>query len=127
MDILRCVPVENPSALLKELCFGKGWVAYQAPELLRQDVEPSLSAVNIYAFGVVLYELISGFKPYEDLMKTTLGEISIMERVSTGSLRPELCSSTWGEKLAEIVRDCCSWEVTDRPTASEIVTRLQSI
>lgn len=42
-----------------------GTVGYMAPELLRHESVPTIAS-DIYALGILLYEILAGFKPFSD-------------------------------------------------------------
>jgi len=43
----------------------RGTVAYMAPEVFRDPTLPRTVRYDVYSFGIVLWELFSGQKPFE--------------------------------------------------------------
>ncbi|MCK5799362.1 MAG: protein kinase [Deltaproteobacteria bacterium] len=92
-----------------------GTPRYMAPEQwLGQEVS---GATDIWAFGVILYELISGKHPYGDATYLRLA----ME-TSSEATAPSL-PNTEGvpEALHDLTEDCLRKKADERPTTDEIV------
>lgn len=95
---------------------------YIAPELLseHQYYKDSFS-VDIYSFAIIMYEIITGEKPYEDLKKP----VDIVNEVTQKNRRPkfdkniQLC-------YRNLIVNCWQSNPLDRPSASEIVETLKS-
>lgn len=105
---------------------------WTAPELLKLGEEKVLSgfypasacpqAVDIYSFGMVMWELTTGEIPFID-METNR---EIREYVLSGCrpvMKPGQCNMKWSELMAR----CWSHNPARRPTAAEIVSTLESI
>jgi len=88
-----------------------GSVAYMAPEQF--SGQPS-AATDIYAFGVIAYEIITGRKPFvaEDAMQLSLLQRTGV-RLKPSALRPGISSST--EKL---ILHALSYNPNDRPVSA---------
>jgi len=50
----------------------KGTLAYIAPELIQG--EPASVGSDLYAFGVILYELLTGHAPFQGTINTVLAQ-----------------------------------------------------
>jgi hypothetical protein len=73
---------------LTSVGFVVGTLAYLAPERLRGV--PATAQSDIYATGVVLYEALTGRKPFAgDTAASLLDQISKGERVDIASVRPD--------------------------------------
>ena len=91
---------------------------YSSPEQWRD--EHATSAVDIYALGVVAYELLAGDRPFQG------PEVEDYRNQHLHSEPPAL-----GEHvppgLRSLVSDCLSKSSGARPSASRVVTRLRSL
>jgi serine/threonine protein kinase len=98
-----------------------GTLGYMSPEELLQ--RPITAASDIFSLGVVLYELASGTNPFRgDSAGATI-------RLIQGLEAPRLPAQ--GERvpreLERLVRAMVSKSPADRPTASEVALRLETI
>ncbi|XP_014209041.1 mitogen-activated protein kinase kinase kinase 12 isoform X2 [Copidosoma floridanum] len=94
-----------------------GTVAWMAPEIIRN--EPCSEKVDIWSYGVVLWELLSGEIPYKDVDSS-----AIMYGVGNNSLRlpiPKTCPD--GYKL--LVEQCWASKPRNRPSFKQIESHLQ--
>lgn len=60
-------------------------VSFKAPELFAQ--QPFDESIDVFAFGVILYEIFSGELPYSNI-HPSLSQASISQKVLSG-LRPD--------------------------------------
>jgi len=94
---------------------GSGTPAYMAPERWH-GAAPS-GAIDIWAFGVLLHELVTGHRPIPD---------AALMRFAFANAKPDLSSlpvAPW----AAIVRDCLALDPALRPTAEELVRRMTAL
>ena len=107
-----------------------GTVPYMAPELI--DIEGAApvytTAVDIYAFGVLMNETMSGVLPWEGLR-----QITISKELDKGK-RPILFTATSvdEEQLRSVVignaeKGCLASAATNRHSAADILDMLQSL
>jgi len=85
-----------------------GTVAWMAPEVIRN--EPCSEKVDIWSYGVVLWELLSGEIPYKDVDSS-----AVMWGVGSNSLHlpiPTSCPEGYGL----LVKQCWSAKPRNRPS-----------
>ncbi|KAK3436050.1 hypothetical protein EUGRSUZ_C00708 [Eucalyptus grandis] len=101
-----------------------GTYVYMAPEVIQ--CEPYDEKCDVYSFGIILNELITGEHPY---IETDFGPAQIAVEVAEGRLRPALPADEDGqlEELVQIV--CLSWDQDHsiRPPFSTITRNLRGI
>ena len=107
---------------LTSLGTSLGTPAYMAPEQVAGDPDVDQRA-DIYAFGCVAYEMLTGQPPFAGRSPQQLLAAHVMETpVPVAQKRPGMPAS-----LAALVMSCLEKEPARRPqTATEIVTRLTS-
>jgi serine/threonine protein kinase len=87
--------------------------SYAAPEQWRY--EHATSATDIYAFGVMAYELLSGTRPF----------IGTPDELRQQHLTAVPATLPGNKKLAWIVNECLSKAPEARPTAANLLLRLR--
>uniref|UniRef100_H3DBH7 Mitogen-activated protein kinase kinase kinase 12 n=1 Tax=Tetraodon nigroviridis TaxID=99883 RepID=H3DBH7_TETNG len=93
-----------------------GTVAWMAPEVIRN--EPVSEKVDIWSFGVVLWEMLTGEVPYKDVDSS-----AIIWGVGNNSLHlpvPESCPDSF--KL--LLRQCWNCKPRNRPSFRQILLHL---
>ncbi|XP_072977035.1 serine/threonine-protein kinase STY46-like [Typha angustifolia] len=100
-----------------------GTYVYMPPEVIR--CEPYNEKCDVYSFGIILNELITGEHPY---METNYGPTKIALEVAEGRLRPKLPEDYFEHcKLIELI--CCLWDedASRRPSFGMITSALRLI
>ena len=94
---------------------ASGTPAYMAPE--RWHGVPPTGAIDVWAFGITLHELIAGRHPIAGAALLHLAfAVDALEL-------PDLPPAPW----ARLVRDCLTLDPAARPTAEELVRRLDRL
>ena len=99
-----------------------------APELLNSKFGEKLARptqpADIYAFGMVIYEVLTGSDPFHDY---NLGVIQLLLLISNGT-RPKKPSNVeeigFGGGTWELVKECWKDKPTRRPTIERVLAHL---
>mmetsp|Transcript_42128 Transcript_42128/g.51145 ORF Transcript_42128/g.51145 Transcript_42128/m.51145 type:complete len:317 (-) Transcript_42128:481-1431(-) len=100
---------------------GSGTPHYMAPELLTQSAFNE--KVDVYAFGIMLNELIEKVRPWAELEGSPDFFFALKEKVLAGE-RPAIPVST-PRKLQVLIKDCWHQESALRPSFADIQRRLK--
>ncbi|KAG9157508.1 hypothetical protein Leryth_010339 [Lithospermum erythrorhizon] len=99
----------------------RGTLPWLAPELLNGSSSLVSEKVDVYSFGIVLWELLTGEEPYADLHYGT-----IIGGIVSNTLRPpipESCDPDW----RSLMERCWSSEPPERPNFTEIAVNLRAM
>lgn len=102
-----------------------GSILWMAPEVIRmQEDSPYSFQSDVYAYGVVLYELFTGQLPYSQINNKD----QILFMVGRGYLRPDLNKLTADtpKALRRLLEDCIQFKRENRPLFRQILASLES-
>ncbi|GIX94482.1 hypothetical protein CEXT_477251 [Caerostris extrusa] len=91
-----------------------GSILWMAPEVIRmKDLNPYSFQSDVYAFGIVLYELVAGQLPYSNINNKD----QILFMVGHGLLIPDLRNtrSDTPKALNRLIEDCIKFSRDERP------------
>ncbi|RHZ80146.1 hypothetical protein Glove_139g19 [Diversispora epigaea] len=106
----------NPNNPEKKNIFGV--LPYIAPEVLSGDEEYT-KAADVYSFGIIAYEMVSGFPPYPDMPH----DKDLAMKICNG-LRPKIPFHT-PKLITRMIMRCWDARVTHRPTFEELHAELE--
>ncbi|MCE8162881.1 MAG: serine/threonine-protein kinase [Candidatus Moeniiplasma glomeromycotorum] len=112
-DLGLCCPVDKTEK--EEEIYGV--LPYVAPEVLQGH--PYTQASDIYSFGIMVHEILSGLPPYCDREY----DLDLIIRICQG-LRPDLDIFQSPQLLKDLIQKCWGADPKKRPTANEIVKNL---
>ena len=107
---------QHPDFIVKKHVFVNdkmGSINWQAPEVVN-DLTKLNAYSDIYSFGMLLYEMLTGKIPFEGL-----DEPEIRENIKNGVL-PEIPEGT-NAHLASTIKKCWSSNPKERPTIEHII------
>ncbi|GBB91098.1 hypothetical protein RclHR1_18210001 [Rhizophagus clarus] len=110
-DMGLCKPANyNASENTKTCMYGV--LPYVAPEILRG--QNYTKAADIYSFGIIMYEVISGLRPYHDLSHNEYLAIKICQ-----GLRPRFNVKV-PQLIVHLIKGCLDTDPLNRPEIDEI-------
>jgi hypothetical protein len=96
-----------------------GTPEWMAPEILRN--EPSDEKCDVYSYGVVLYELVTGLEPWH-----SLNPMQVVGAVGFAGQRLQLPAEL-EPAVARIILACWKTNSRDRPSFSEVLEMLRPL
>ncbi|XP_063829891.1 raf homolog serine/threonine-protein kinase Raf [Ostrinia nubilalis] len=103
-----------------------GSILWMAPEVIRQEEPaPYTFRSDVYAYGIVLYELMAGELPYAHLNNKD----QILWMVGRGLLRPDArrLRQDAPQALKRLFDDCIKFDREQRPLFRQILASLESM
>ncbi|CAD5177211.1 unnamed protein product [Musa acuminata subsp. malaccensis] len=99
----------------------RGTLPWMAPELLSGKSNMVSEKIDVYSFGIVMWELLTGEEPYADMRCA-----SIIGGIVNNSIRPKIpswCDPEW----KSLMESCWSSDPALRPSFSEISQKLRKM
>ncbi|KAF0931143.1 hypothetical protein E2562_002500 [Oryza meyeriana var. granulata] len=99
----------------------RGTLPWMAPELLSGKSNMVSEKIDVYSFGIVMWELLTGEEPYSDMRAA-----AIIGGIVNNSLRPQIpswCDPEW----KSLMESCWASDPADRPSFTEISQRLRKM
>ncbi|KAH7436636.1 hypothetical protein KP509_05G029000 [Ceratopteris richardii] len=99
----------------------RGTLPWMAPELLSGNNSMVSEKIDVFSFGIVMWELLTGEEPYANMH---FG--AIIGGIVNGSLRPTIptwCDPGW----RGLMEKCWSGNPTERPSFAEVARELRAI
>lgn len=103
-----------------------GSILWMAPEVIRmQDSNPYTFQSDVYGYGVVLFELMSGTLPYSNINNRD----QIIFMVGRGYLSPDLSKlySTSPKSMKRLIIDCLKFKRDERPLFPQILVAIEQV
>ncbi|KAK4356887.1 hypothetical protein RND71_022497 [Anisodus tanguticus] len=99
----------------------RGTLPWMAPELLNGNSSRVSEKVDVFSFGITMWEILTGEEPYANLHCG-----AIIGGIVNNTLRPlvpQRCDPEWGKLMEE----CWSPDPEARPSFTEITNRLRAM
>lgn len=101
-----------------------GSILWMAPEVIRmQENSPYSFQSDVYAYGVVLYELMAGLLPYANINNRD----QIIFMVGRGYLNPDLTkvSNNCPKAMKRLLANCLKFKRDERPLFPQILSTIE--
>lgn len=106
----------DDSSVLKEQIAGT--LPYMSPEQIQGDVAKMDGRSDIWSFGVMLYELLAGRRPFQGKTRQEIAEQVLLKDVKP----PSQFNNSVDRKLEALCQKCLQRKIADRPAnALELV------
>ena len=103
---------------------GGGTFGYMAPELFSENAQASIEA-DMYAFGMVVYEVITGTPPFA---RRKMVELPMLTIQGSRPLRPgDPVPIGFGQGTWEFAERCWDGDPNRRPTASAALEHFERV
>ena len=79
--------------------------------------------VDIYSFGIMLYEIVTDFHPYPELNMHIFSTSELNNKITNENYRPVFREPT-NKRLQELIEQCWSADPKNRPTIDEVLIKL---
>ncbi|XP_024025619.1 uncharacterized protein LOC21405688 isoform X1 [Morus notabilis] len=99
----------------------RGTLPWMAPELLSGKSNMVTEKIDVYSFGIVMWEVLTGEEPYADMHCA-----SIIGGIVNNTLRPQIptwCDPEW----KSLMESCWASDPAQRPSFSEISQKLRNM
>ena len=98
-----------------------GTVYYMAPESIEENIYNKKT--DVYSFGIIMYEIITGLIPYPDFQRGELSLFEFKSKILTENYRPEFTTSK-KDSIRSLIEQCWSKDPSKRPTFEYIFNQL---
>jgi serine/threonine protein kinase len=108
----------SDSRTVKKTRGAFGTLNWMAPEMIAEaQVSP---AIDVYAFGIILWEMYSGMVPWAGMPDAT-----IMFKVAMKAERPTVERGRWPGWACDLMEACWHQDRQQRPAMTEVVQRVR--
>ncbi|CAL0330366.1 unnamed protein product [Lupinus luteus] len=99
----------------------RGTLPWMAPELLSGKSTMVSEKIDVYSFGIVMWEVLTGDEPYADMHSA-----SLIGGIVNNNLRPR--TPTWCDpEWKSLMESCWASNPAERPSFSEISKKLRTM
>ena len=105
-----------------------GTPLYMAPELQNDNMDHYGPEVDVFSFGILMFEIVTGKMAYSELFtkKRSFSQMNFLMKVA-GGYRPQIPNeNVFSQKLIDLMKKCWSQNPNDRPSFAEIFDLLSS-
>ena len=118
--------VEGGSSSTSASATVMGALPYMAPEMI-QDSRNAGKPSDVWALGAMMYELISGKKPFGVGLTAVPKILAAITPVKPSYIDRSIQFQSLGNELYSLIIQCLSIKPEDRPTADELVENCEKL
>ncbi|KAK8835361.1 hypothetical protein M9Y10_033664 [Tritrichomonas musculus] len=118
----RCFPEQLTKSKQLTMTGNIGTPLYMSPELLGDEEIFNPAAVDVYAFGILAYEIVTGEVPFHEIKNMT--PFVLAKKVQKG-VRPKFKKGV-NKKMKNLIEQCWNNNVEARPSFEEIFQQLST-
>ncbi|KAK8888185.1 hypothetical protein M9Y10_039249 [Tritrichomonas musculus] len=113
----------DPLHSMRQSISNSGTAAYMAPEVITGD--RFNTKADVYAFGILMYEVIGGKRAYSDLLhgKNPINIYQLKKKIELEDLHPKF-DFPITKSLQQMIEKCWSRDPKERPTFNELFKKL---
>ncbi|XP_059143174.1 serine/threonine-protein kinase A-Raf-like [Physella acuta] len=103
-----------------------GTILWMAPEIIRMNVpNPYTFQSDVFAFGIVVFELVTGTLPYAKINNRE----QLLFMIGKGYLKPDisLCRNDTPKQVKILMLSCTSFNRDERPLFPNVLSTLQNL
>ncbi|CAF1235993.1 unnamed protein product [Didymodactylos carnosus] len=98
-----------------------------APEICRPPPEQSSFKSDVWAYGCIILEVLSGLEPWMTRFNDDAILFRALQGKENGPVFAQVCQDQMGSPvLNELLIQCCTWSKSERPPFVDILTHLDS-
>lgn len=111
------------SELVQKTSGMKGSPPWMAPEMIVENTWSEKT--DVYAFGIILWEIFSGQRPFVDSKASGMTTLNMIVRIASGERPPVSVAAKADPELKSLMQVCWAADPKERPTMKLVLDQLK--